>query len=173
MSKIIVLLYGILSYAIGMGGLVFFILFVGGWDFMPIHVNSGTAGPIGAALAINVALMLLWGAQHSVMARPGFKKVWATIVPKSAERSTYVLLSGILMVFMSLNWQTLDGTLWDVENSTGRLILNCLHILGWVIAVVATFLINHFELFDCNKSGLILRVSQNRNPVIPRSFSTR
>lgn len=147
MSKILILLYGVGSYAVAMGGLTFFILFVGGWSFMPIHVNSGSAGPIGPALATNAGLILLWGLQHSIMARPGFKKTWTTIVPKAMERSTYVLISGILMLIIALNWQALDGMIWDVQNSAARTLLNVLHVSGWAIAVMATFLINHFDLF--------------------------
>jgi protein-S-isoprenylcysteine O-methyltransferase Ste14 len=114
---------------------------------MPIHVNSGSAGPIGSAFAINAGLILLWSLQHSIMARPGFKKTWTTIVPKAMERSTYVLISGVLMILIALNWQALDGMLWDVENSAARTLLNVLHVSGWAIAVMATFLINHVDLF--------------------------
>jgi len=147
LSKILILLYGFIAYAIGMGGLTFFILFVGGWSFMPIHINSGTASVIGPALTINFGLILLWGLQHSIMARPGFKKTWTTIVPKAMERSTYVSISGILMIIISLNWQSIEGVLWDVENTAARTVLNVLHVSGWAIAVFSTFLINHFDLF--------------------------
>ncbi len=147
MSKILILIYGVFSYAVGMAGLTFFILFVGGWDFMPIHVDAGTPGPFRPAIAINLGLILLFGVQHSVMARPAFKKIWTSVVPAAMERSTYVLISGIIMTIICLNWQAIDGMVWDIENSTARIILNTLHISGWVIAVFATFLINHFELF--------------------------
>lgn len=147
MPKLLVLLYGVLSYAIGMGGLTFFILFVGGWSFMPIHVDSGTAGNISSALAVNFGLIAMWSLQHSIMARPGFKAIWTNVIPESMERSTYVLLSGILMLIICLNWRTIGGMVWDVENSLLAGLLLALHISGWVIAVIATFLINHFELF--------------------------
>ena len=103
MSKILILIYGVVAYAVGMGGLTFFILYVGGWSFMPIHVDSGEVGPIGTAIMMNVGLILLWGVQHSVMARPGFKEIWTRVIPKSIERSTYTLLSGILMLVICLN----------------------------------------------------------------------
>lgn len=147
MSKLLTLLFGVISYAIGMGGLTFFILYVGGWSFMPIHVNSGTAGPAGAALLVNFGLMLLWSLQHSVMARPAFKERWTKIIPKSIERSTYVLLSGIILLIICANWRSLGGMIWEVENSLAQSLLLFLHVSGWVIAVIATFLINHFELF--------------------------
>lgn len=154
MSKVLILIYGAISYAIGLGGLTFFILFVGGWSFMPIHVDTGTAEPLSTALLVNISLMLLWGLQHSVMARPGFKKLWTRVIPKAMERSTYTLLSGILMILLSLNWHTIDGMVWDVENTTGRFILNALYVVGWSIAVIATFLINHFELFGLQQVWL-------------------
>lgn len=147
MSKVLALLFGVISYAIGMGGLTFFILYVGAWGFMPIHVDSGTAGPVGSALLVNFALILLWGLQHSIMARPAFKELWTKVVPKSIERSTYVLLSGILMLVICINWRGLEGMIWNVENSLLQGLLLALHISGWIIAVIATFLINHFELF--------------------------
>ena len=147
MSRTIILLYGLLSYAIGMGGLFFFILFMGGWDFMPVHIDSGSPGPFGTALIINVGLIAVFGLQHTIMARPAFKKVWITIVPEAIERSTYVLLSGILMLLISLNWQAIEGMVWDFQNSALRMLLWALHWSGWGIAVIATFLINHFELF--------------------------
>ncbi|MEQ8952511.1 MAG: isoprenylcysteine carboxylmethyltransferase family protein, partial [Gammaproteobacteria bacterium] len=145
--KILYLIYGFISYAVGLGGLTFFILFVGGWDFLPVHVDSGTPGPIGPALATNVGLILLFGLQHTVMARPAFKKLWATIVPSALERSTYVLISGVLMLLISFYWQPMEGAIWVIDNSLLSGILVALYIAGWLIAVVATFLINHFELF--------------------------
>jgi methanethiol S-methyltransferase len=147
MNKRLILLYGIIAYAIGMGGLMYFILFVGGWSFMPIHVNSGIPGPLPAALLVNVVLILVFGMQHSLMARADFKKRLTAIFPAVMERSTYVLLSGILMLVISLNWQAIEGTVWLVQNSLGRSLLISLHVAGWAIAVIATFLINHFELF--------------------------
>jgi protein-S-isoprenylcysteine O-methyltransferase Ste14 len=147
MFKILILLYGFLSYAVGMAGLAFFLLYVGGWGFMPLDVNATAVGPLGMALVINIGLILLWGVQHTVMARPAFKELWTKVIPKPMERSTYVLISGILMIYLPLNWQGIDGMLWDVDNSTGRVILLSLYGMGCAIAVITTFLINHFELF--------------------------
>ncbi len=145
--KSLILLYGFISYAIGMAGLTFFILYVGAWDFMPVHIESGFAGPLGSALLINTGLMLIWTVQHTVMARPGFKKVLTSVIPESIERSTYVMLSGILMIFMSVNWRTIEGSLWNVEGTLVGGVLFVLYILGWVVVVISSFLISHFELF--------------------------
>jgi methanethiol S-methyltransferase len=151
MSKILYLIYGGLAYAIGMGGLVFFILFIGSWDFMPVGIDSAIPSSIGIAMAMNIGLIALFGLQHTIMARPGFKKVWTTIIPEPIERSSYVLLSGIIMLVICLNWRAIDGVVWDFENSAIRTLFWALHLSGWVIMVIATFLINHFELFGLSQ----------------------
>jgi len=170
MSKILILIYGVVSYAVGMAGLTFFILFVGGWEFMPLHVNSGMAGSFRPAIAINLGLMLLWGVQHSVMARPTFKKTWTSIIPATMERSTYVLLSGIIITIMCLNWQSIEGMVWDIENSAARIVLNTLHIGGWVIVVIATFLINHFEFFGLQQVWFNLKNRPEPEPNYSEKF---
>ena len=147
MSRSLFLFYGILSYAIGMGGLVFFILFVGGWDFLPLHVDSGGAGPLALALSVNTGLTMLLGLQHSGMARPGFKQAWTKLIPPAAERSTYVLLSGVVFFLICSYWQAIAGTLWHVDNPIARTILTAIQLSGWGLVVASSFLINHFELF--------------------------
>ena len=76
MGRLFIFIYGIVSYAVGLGGLTFFMLFIGGWEFLPIHVDSRATGPLGVALLVNTGLIALFGLQHSVMARPGFKAAW-------------------------------------------------------------------------------------------------
>jgi protein-S-isoprenylcysteine O-methyltransferase Ste14 len=147
MSRFAIFVYGIVAYAVGMGGLTYFLLFMGGWSFLPVHIDSRPAGPLGPALVINVALIALFGLQHSIMARRWFKEMWTKIVPKAAERSTYVLASGILMMVICLGWQPVGGTLWHVDNRLARDILTAIQLIGWTIAVSASFMINHFELF--------------------------
>jgi len=95
MGRLVIFIYGLFSYAVGLGGLVWFILFVGGWDFLPTHIESGIPGSLSTAISINLGLIILFGFQHSVMARPAFKNRWTKIIPRAAERSTYVLLTGI------------------------------------------------------------------------------
>ena len=147
MSRVLIFIYGVVSYAIGLGGLVCFMLFMGSWDFLPVHIDSGSPGPIGPALAINLALVAVFGLQHTPMARLAFKDLWITVIPKAAERSTYVMLSGILMIALCLFWHTLNGTVWHVEHSVVRTAITIIQVLGWGFAVFASFLINHFELF--------------------------
>lgn len=173
MKRIAILLYGILSYAIGMGGLTYFILFVGGWSFLPVHINSGTPDGLGRALFINALLMLIFGLQHSVMARPAFKQRLTRYLPRAAERSTYVLISGLMMLMLSLFWQPIGGVLWEVENPVGRILLTGGYIFGWLFAVLATFVINHFELFGLQRIWFNLRNKPEPKPAFTERFLYR
>ena len=147
MSRLLNFIYGLVAYVVGLGGLVWFILFVGGWDFLPRHIDSGEPVSLSSALFMNLGLILLFGLQHSVMARQSFKSWWTKIIPSVAERSTYVFFSGIILGIICLFWQPVNGILWHVDNPTGEFILTAGYFLGWVIVVLASFLINHFELF--------------------------
>ncbi len=139
--------FGLLSYVVGLGGLAYFILFLGSWDFLPVHINSRAPGPEGIAVMVNLTIMMLFGVQHSVTARPGFKQALTRILPPAAERSSYVLLSGVMMLLICFFWMPIEGTLWHADSDWLRILLITGYMLGWVIAVVSTFLINHFELF--------------------------
>lgn len=147
MGRLVIFIYGLVSYAIGLAGLVWFILFVGGWDFLPRHIESGGSGETMLAVVINLGLILLFGLQHSIMARSTFKSKWTKIIPAAAERSTYVLLTGIIMSLFCLYWQPLDGILWQVDNQIGQVVLIAGYGIGWFMVVLASILINHFELF--------------------------
>lgn len=147
MNRLVILIYGIVAYAVGMGGLTYFLLFMGEWEFLPLHIDSRIPGPVGPAVLVNLCLIALFGVQHSVTARRGFKDAWTKLVPPAAERSTYVLISGVLVFLICLGWQPIGGTLWHVENPLLRNSLTTIQLLGWTIAVSASFMINHFELF--------------------------
>ncbi len=157
MNRVIIAVYGVIAYAVGLGGLVAFVVFLGGWDFLPLHINSKVPGAVGTALAANLGLLLLFGLQHSVMARPWFKSRWTRLVPAAAERSTYVLLSGMLMAAICVGWQPLPGVLWKAESAAAVALLTGGYLLGWAIAVVATFLISHAELFGLRQVYLNLK----------------
>ena len=144
MTRILIFIYGVLSYAVGLGTLIWFILFIGGWDFLPRHIDSDVAGPLSSALLINLSLLALFVLQHSAMARLTFKTRWKKIIPAATERSTYLLFSGIIMVLICLYWQPVEGVLWQVDNQAGRIALITLYVIGWTIPVIASFMINHF-----------------------------
>jgi methanethiol S-methyltransferase len=147
MSRLIIFIYGLFSYAVGLGGLVWFALFIGGWEFLPRHIDSEIPGPLSSALLINAGLLSIFVLQHSIMARLAFKSRWTTIIPPAAERSTYLFISGIIMALFCLYWQPVDGVLWQIDNQIGQVVLIALYVIGWTVPVLASFMINHFELF--------------------------
>ncbi len=102
-------------------------------------IDSGAEGPLGMAWLINIVLLGLFAIQHSVMARQGFKKWWARIVPEPVERSTYTLFSSLLLILLFHLWQPMGGIIWNVQGSTGRAILYSLFAFGWLLVLAATF----------------------------------
>jgi len=139
-----VLLYGITGYTVGVAGLLWIILAMGG--FAPAGFGPLETGSVAGALGVNFGLILLFGLQHSVMARPGFKKRLKQVLPEAVERSTYVLLSGVFMSLAIWLWQPLPGEVWSVQDQSGQLVLWILYAMGWSYLFAATFVTNHFEL---------------------------
>lgn len=146
-GRLLIFIYGLFSYVVGLGGLVWFALFIGGWEFLPRHIDSESPGPLSLALLVNASLIAIFVLQHSIMARLTFKSRWTKIIPRAAERSTYLLVSGIIMGLFCLYWQSVNGVVWQLDNQTGQVALIAGYIIGWSIPVVASFMINHFELF--------------------------
>ncbi len=165
----IVFIYGLLSYSLGLFGLTYFILFLGSWDFLPLHINSKPPGQSSTAWIINTLLMVLFAVQHSVMARTPFKQWLTQFIPAGAERATYVLLSGVVMLLMCLFWQPIAGTLWRFESGFLHGLLMAGYIAGWALALVSTFLINHFELMGLQQVYFHLK----GKPEPPAHFTDR
>jgi protein-S-isoprenylcysteine O-methyltransferase Ste14 len=140
------LAYGAIAYVMFLGTLVYAIGFVGGIE-VPKTIDSGAIGSIRNAIAIDLGLLGLFAVQHSVMARPTFKRWWTRIVPPVAERSTYVFASNLLLLLIFWQWRPMPTLIWNVEQPIVAASLWALSGLGWLIALVSTFLINHFDLF--------------------------
>jgi len=147
------MLYGAVSYFLFFGVFVYFMGFVGD-VFVPKSISTEVVDYSSSALMINVGLMLLWGVQHSVMARGWFKDMIASVVPHHVERSTYVLVSAITLAVVMLFWQPMEGVIWQVQGETAITVLWSVFALGWVLVFVATFLTDHFDLFGLRQTWL-------------------
>ncbi len=150
MGRLIALLYGLKCYAF------FFITFLYAIGFVenlvvPQTIDVGPQAPVAEALIVNLILMSLFAIQHSVMARPQFKQWWTQFVPKSVERSTYVLFSTSALALLCWQWRPITAVVWYVENPIVANLLTGLSLFGWLLALTSTFLINHFELFGVHQ----------------------
>jgi methanethiol S-methyltransferase len=146
MSRLLALVYGFASYAVFFATILYAIGFVSGL-WVPKHIDNGDSSGFATSLSINLALLGLFAVQHSGMARPGFKRWWTRIVPGPIERSTYVLVSSLVLVALFWLWQPLPHQVWHVDNEVARRVLYALSAAGWILVFTSTFLINHFELF--------------------------
>ena len=151
MSKIASLVFALIAYAVFFATFLYLIAFVGDLPFAGITVDRGPEGSAAAAVVIDLALMALFGFQHSVMARQGFKQAWTRIVPKQAERSVYVLTASALLIVLFLFWRPIGGDVWNVSGVAAT-VLWIVFAAGWLIVLLSTFLINHFELFGLQQA---------------------
>jgi protein-S-isoprenylcysteine O-methyltransferase Ste14 len=154
-ARISTFVYGVLCYVVSFG--VF--LYAGGFIanmLVPKSIDSGRSGPLGEALLINAGLVALFAVQHSVMARTWFKRAWTRLVPEPAERSTYLLFSSVALLFLFWQWRPMGGIVWQVRDPALRVVLYCLCAAGFIVALISTFLINHFDLFGLRQVYLFL-----------------
>lgn len=166
MVRAFYLAYAAVCYAIFFATFLYLIAFTGNLPFVQPTVDFAREAPPGRALLIDSALIALFGVQHSAMARPGFKAAWTRIVPAPIERSTYVLFASLALIILMLFWHELTVPVWTVTNTVGAAILWTLFGLGWLIVLVTTFLINHFELFGLQQAWFALRERAAAPPVL-------
>jgi protein-S-isoprenylcysteine O-methyltransferase Ste14 len=148
---IVAVLYGFTAYAIFLFTILYAIGFVGDL-WVPKSVDRGASAPLITALNVNLALLALFAVQHSVMARPTFKRWWTQFVPSAIERSTYVLLASAVMLVMFWQWRPIPAVVWSIGEGFVANVLDAAFWLGWGIVFASTFLINHFELFGLRTS---------------------
>ena len=168
-GKFIAFLYGLVAYLAFFGTVLYAIGFVMG-IVVPKAIDSGTVSPTPQALIVNLLLMSLFAVQHSVMARKQFKEWWTQYIPKSIERSTYVMLANLTLMLLFWQWRPMPAIVWQIDNPDVAVLIAALSLVGWVIVFTSTFLINHFELFGLhqvanNLSGREMPAPRFRTPL--------
>lgn len=155
MKRLTYFTYGVISYAIFFATFLYAIGFVGN-ILVPKAIDADPVSTLGVALLINTILLGIFAIQHSVMARPWFKSWWTRVVPPVLERSTYVLFSSVALIALFIFWQPLGGVVWNITDPVGQAVLYSLFAFGWLVVLVSTFLINHFDLFGLRQVTLYL-----------------
>lgn len=161
MSRVLSLLFAIACYAIFFATFLYLVVFVGDFDLGAVAPrtvdNPASTMTAAAAVIVDIALIALFGVQHSVMARQGFKRAWTKIVPAPIERSVYVLAASAALIVMFAFWQPIDTIVWSVTNPILHDLLVLLFFVGFGIVLLSTFLINHFELFGLQQAWMHMR----------------
>ncbi len=165
MSRFVFLIYGVTCHVLFLFTYAYLAGFVGHLG-VPKSIDSGQSLPVLYAAIVNMALLGLFAAQHSVMARPAFKRVWTRVIPAPIERSTYVLCSNLVLWILMWQWQAMPAIVWDVRSTFGRTILWSLFGLGWLAVPAVSLMINHWDLFGIRQVWLHWR----REPYVPLAF---
>jgi protein-S-isoprenylcysteine O-methyltransferase Ste14 len=161
-ARILISSYALISYAISLVSTLYAIGFVGNM-VVPKTIDSGATAPLAAALAADIAVLGLFAIQHSVMARPAFKRWWTRIIPAAAERSTYVLLTSLLLLLLFWQWRPIPTAIWQTEGLAAALLAS-VQWAGWVVALASTFMIDHFDLFGLRQGCEALRTVKRAEP---------
>lgn len=155
-KRIIVFIYGVVCYFLFVATFLYAAGFVGN-ILVPRSIDSNPEASLARSLMINAVLLGIFGIQHSIMARKGFKRILTRYIPEPAERSTYVLFSNLALILLFWQWQPIGGTIWNVENELARIALYSLFAFGWLTVLVTSFFINHFDLFGLRQVWLYLK----------------
>jgi len=171
-SRLIALLYGLACSVVFFHTFPYAIGFVSGL-VVPKTIDTGTFVPIAEAFTVNLLLMSVFAIQHSVMARKQFKQWWTRFVPKSVERSTYVLFASLALILLFRQWRPMRAVVWHIEDPQTAMALIGLSCAGWLIVLTSTFLINHSSCSDCIKSPIISLDARCRRRISVPRFTTR
>lgn len=167
LKRVLIFAYGVACYGAFFATFLYAIGFIGNL-FVPKSIDSAPTGSLITALLVDALLLGVFAVQHSVMARPAFKRRWTQLVPRDAERSTYVLFSSLALIALFAFWQPIGGVVWNVTDPALRVALYAAFAFGWGLVLVSTFLINHFDLFGVRQVWLALR----GRPYTPLEFGT-
>ncbi len=172
LKRVLTLLYGVACYAIFFATFLYAIGFIGNL-IVPKSIDSVPTVSTLKALAIDTLLLTVFALQHSIMARPAFKRAWTRIVPVAAERSTYVLFSSLALIALFVFWEPIGGIVWDVQSPAARVALYSAYAFGWLLLLASTFAIDHFDLFGLRQAwryfrGVPYEPPQFKQPVLYR-----
>jgi methanethiol S-methyltransferase len=170
-GRVVALIYGLASYLVFSLSLVYAVAFIGNY-VVPTSIDVGAETGLAQSILIDVVLLVVFAVQHSLMARPAFKRWWTTIVPASCERSTYVLISSFLLILIFWQWRPVATTIWQLEGWTAAA-LTAISWIGWLTALTSTHLIDHFELFGLRQvfdalRGATARALSFKTPLLYR-----
>jgi methanethiol S-methyltransferase len=167
MKRLLVLLFGAASYAVFFATFLYAFGFIGN-VIVPKSIDSEPASSFTTALLVDAGLLALFALQHSIMARQWFKRMWTRIIPEPAERSAYVLFSSAALILLFWQWQPLGGIIWNIEGGAAQAVIYAFFAAGWLIVLLSTFMINHFDLFGLRQVWLYFR----GRPYTPLQFRT-
>jgi protein-S-isoprenylcysteine O-methyltransferase Ste14 len=173
MSRAASLFFAGIAYAIFFATFLYLIAFVGDLPFAPVTIDRGPEAPVAVAVVVDLALIAIFGLQHSLMARPGFKRAWKRVVPEHLERSVYVLAASAALIVLFLFWMPIPQTVWDATRTALNFPLWLLFAAGWGIVLLSTFLINHFELFGLQQAWFHSRGREAGPPELRQPFFYR
>ena len=168
-GRLAAFIYGIFNYLVFFCSILYAMAFIGNY-LVPKSIDVGSAGGLAQSILIDVVLLGMFAVQHSVMARPAFKRWWTTIVPTSCERSTYVLISSLLLILIFWQWRPIVTTVWQVQGGPA-IVLAAVYWIGWLIALTSTYMIDHFDLFGLRQvfeamRGAAVRVTPFKTPLL-------
>jgi protein-S-isoprenylcysteine O-methyltransferase Ste14 len=163
MSRTLSFIYGLLCYCVFLLTFLYAIAFVGNF-LVPRTIDSGPKASLPQALLVDLILLGLFAVQHTIMARPGFKRVWTKMVPVHIERSTYVLVASLLLLLLYWQWRPMPTVIWDTGSGAATTLLWALYGLGWFLVLISTFMVDHFDLFGLRQIWMHLRAEEYHHP---------